>query len=315
MTPSLAALLGRWFWEVADEGSAPPGQRDAAPTEPGLLCENSSTGTTPDQVGSRRTFHCVKVNSMSLSTDAPTAFPAHDPPAGASCHQSFTPLNPDRVGALITRSGSASKPPSAPLTTPPGRSRRSHWASPAASVLGSVPDGREVRPRRHHVTDCDDRRCWTCPWASAPCSSATSAPRGRQGQALPGRDRHAVRDSVADLDRRRRAVSSSASAWTCCGSPTPAPSRRCTRCASRVAFTGREGDKSIEGRLPRRYDGLSVSVKPGIGEIGPRRQPDSAGALRRQARCRAVAYNDLGQMERKLAEHGGTACLRVDGSR
>jgi len=71
------------------------------------------------------------------------------------------------------------------------------------------------------------------------------------------------------------------------------------------AYTGRKAIIKIEGGYHGGYDALQVSVKPDLADIGPADEPIpevpfdvEAGAVH------VIAYNDLGQLERVLAEHG-----------
>ncbi len=71
------------------------------------------------------------------------------------------------------------------------------------------------------------------------------------------------------------------------------------------AFTGRKAIVKIEGGYHGGYDGLQVSVKPGLDEIGPADAPVPVVPHDVEAgTVYVVAYNDLGQLQRVLAEHG-----------
>jgi glutamate-1-semialdehyde 2,1-aminomutase len=80
------------------------------------------------------------------------------------------------------------------------------------------------------------------------------------------------------------------------------------------AYTGRKAIVKIEGGYHGGYDGLSVSVKPGIDEIGPADNPIPQVPFDVESGVvHVVAYNDIGQMQRVLAEHGKTiACVVME---
>jgi glutamate-1-semialdehyde 2,1-aminomutase len=75
------------------------------------------------------------------------------------------------------------------------------------------------------------------------------------------------------------------------------------RCAR--AFTRRKAIVKIEGGYHGGYDALQVSVKPALADIGPADAPVPDVPFDVEAgTVHVVAYNDLGQLERVLAEHG-----------
>ena len=80
------------------------------------------------------------------------------------------------------------------------------------------------------------------------------------------------------------------------------------------AYTGQKAIVKIEGGYHGGYDGLSVSVKPGIDEIGPADNPIPQVPFDVEPGVvHVVAYNDLGQMERVLAAHGNkVACVVME---
>jgi glutamate-1-semialdehyde 2,1-aminomutase len=79
------------------------------------------------------------------------------------------------------------------------------------------------------------------------------------------------------------------------------------------AYTGRKEIIKIEGGYHGGYDGLSVSVKPGIDEIGPADNPIRRCPSMPSPVVHVVAYNDLGQMERMLAAKGkNVACVVME---
>ena len=82
------------------------------------------------------------------------------------------------------------------------------------------------------------------------------------------------------------------------------------RCAR--AFTRRKAIIKIEGGYHGGYDGLQVSVKPDLADIGPADAPVPEVPFDVEAgTVHVVAYNDLGQLERVLAEHGGDIAALV----
>jgi glutamate-1-semialdehyde 2,1-aminomutase len=75
------------------------------------------------------------------------------------------------------------------------------------------------------------------------------------------------------------------------------------RCAR--AYTGRKAIVKVEGGYHGGYDGLQISVKPGLDEIGPADAPTPQVPFDVEAgTVHVVAYNDLGQLNRVLEEHG-----------
>ncbi len=75
------------------------------------------------------------------------------------------------------------------------------------------------------------------------------------------------------------------------------------RCAR--AFTGRKAIVKIEGGYHGGYDGLQISVKPDLADIGPADNPTPQVPFDVEAgTVHVVAYNDLGQLERVFAAHG-----------
>ena len=71
------------------------------------------------------------------------------------------------------------------------------------------------------------------------------------------------------------------------------------------AFTHRKAIVKIEGGYHGGYDGLQVSVKPALADIGPADAPIGDVPFDVEAgTVHVVAYNDLAMLERILAEHG-----------
>ena len=71
------------------------------------------------------------------------------------------------------------------------------------------------------------------------------------------------------------------------------------------AHTGRKAIIKIEGGYHGGYDALQVSVKPDLADIGPAEAPIPEVPFDVEAgTVHVVAYNDLGQLERVLAELG-----------
>ncbi len=82
------------------------------------------------------------------------------------------------------------------------------------------------------------------------------------------------------------------------------------RCAR--AYTGRKAIVKIEGGYHGGYDALQVSVKPELDEIGPADAPVAQVPFDVEAgTVHVVAYNDLGQLHRVLAEHGSEIAALV----
>ena len=75
------------------------------------------------------------------------------------------------------------------------------------------------------------------------------------------------------------------------------------RCAR--AYTRRKAIIKIEGGYHGGYDALQVSVKPDLADIGPADAPIPEVPFDVEAgSVHVIAYNDLGQLERVLSEHG-----------
>lgn len=71
------------------------------------------------------------------------------------------------------------------------------------------------------------------------------------------------------------------------------------------AYTGRKAIIKIEGGYHGGYDALQVSVKPDPATIGPADAPIPEVPFDVEAgTVHVISYNDLGQLERVLAEHG-----------
>jgi len=82
------------------------------------------------------------------------------------------------------------------------------------------------------------------------------------------------------------------------------------RCAR--AYTGRKAIVKIEGGYHGGYDGLQVSVKPGLDEVGPADAPTPQVPFDVEAgTVHVVAYNDLDMLRRVLAEHGSQVAALV----
>ncbi|NLJ53720.1 MAG: aspartate aminotransferase family protein [Intrasporangiaceae bacterium] len=71
------------------------------------------------------------------------------------------------------------------------------------------------------------------------------------------------------------------------------------------AYTNRKAIVKIEGGYHGGYDGLQISVKPELDEIGDADNPTPQVPFDVEAgTVHVVAYNNLGQLERVLQEHG-----------
>lgn len=78
------------------------------------------------------------------------------------------------------------------------------------------------------------------------------------------------------------------------------------------AYTGRKAIVKIEGGYHGGYDGLQVSVKPDLEDIGPADNPTPQVPFDVEAgTVYVVAYNDLGQLDRILTEHGSEIAALV----
>lgn len=78
------------------------------------------------------------------------------------------------------------------------------------------------------------------------------------------------------------------------------------------AYTGRKAIVKVEGGYHGGYDGLQVSVKPGLDEIGPADAPIPQVPFDVEAgTVHVVAYNDLDMLNRILSEHGSEIAALV----
>jgi glutamate-1-semialdehyde 2,1-aminomutase len=80
------------------------------------------------------------------------------------------------------------------------------------------------------------------------------------------------------------------------------------------AYTGRKAIVKVEGGYHGGYDGLQVSVKPDLSEVGPADAPIPQVPFDVEAgTVHVVAYNDLDMLRKVLAEHGSEiACLVIE---
>ena len=80
------------------------------------------------------------------------------------------------------------------------------------------------------------------------------------------------------------------------------------------AATGRKAIVKIEGGYHGGYDALTVSVKPGLDEAGPEEAPVPVTPQDVEAgTVHVVPYNDIERLDAILAEHAGTiACVFVE---
>ena len=78
------------------------------------------------------------------------------------------------------------------------------------------------------------------------------------------------------------------------------------------AYTRRKAIVKIEGGYHGGYDGLQVSVKPALKDIGPADSPIGDVPFDVEAgTVHVVAYNDLPMLERTLAQHGSEVAAMV----
>lgn len=78
------------------------------------------------------------------------------------------------------------------------------------------------------------------------------------------------------------------------------------------AYTQRKAVVKIEGGYHGGYDALQVSVKPALEDIGPADAPIGDVPFDVEAgTVHVVAYNDLGQLEKVLSEHGSEIAVMV----
>jgi len=243
---------------------------------------------------------------MSLTTDAPTAFPAHDPAGWRQLPGSYTPLDPARVSALMAKEweryatttvGSADHAARSTKSLPLGVTSSFQYWDPYPMAVKSA--------RGAYVTDCDDRQVLDLSMGF--------------GAMLVGHLNPAVVESVKQsmevgtlfvtpspqatevAERFKRRFGLDQLRFTNSGTEADMYAVRTAR-----AFTERHAIVKIEGGYHGGYDGLSVSVKPDVAEAGPEDAPIPVTPFDVEAGVvHVVPYNNLERLEQIFAENPG----------
>jgi len=272
---------------------------------------------------------------MSLTTDVKATFPAHDPAGRRQLPTSHIPVDPARVSALMdkeweryakTTRGSADHAARSTKTLPLGVTSSFQYWDPYPMGVKSA--------RGAYVTDCDDRKVLdlSMGFGAMLVGHLNPAVVAKVKESLDDIGTLFVTPSPVSTDvaeKFKQRFGLDMLRFTNSGTEATMYAVRAAR-----AYTGRKGIIKIEGGYHGGYDGLSVSVKPGIDE--KRQGPDGLGIpgfgiiegawsyfapprLRRASSRMAefptpqvpfdvvpgavhvVAYNDLEQMERMLA--------------
>ena len=252
---------------------------------------------------------------MSLTTDAPATFPAHDPAGWRQLPTSYTPVDPARVEALMAKEweryttttvGSADHAARSVKSLPLGVTSSFQYWDPYPMGVKSA--------RGAYVTDCDDRKVLdlSMGFGAMLVGHLNPAVVAKVKDSLDNIGTLFVTPSPISTDvaeRFKQRFGLDMLRFTNSGTESTGYAVRTAR-----AYTGRKEIIKIEGGYHGGYDGLSVSVKPGIDEIGPADNPIPQVPFDCEPGVvHVVAYNDLGQMERKLAAHGkDVACVIME---
>lgn len=252
---------------------------------------------------------------MSAKTSAADTVPAHDPAGWRQLPTSYTPLDHGRVAALMakeweryakTTPGSADHAARSSKTLPLGvTSSFQHWDPYPIGVKSA---------RGAYVTDCDDRRVLDLSMGFGAMLAGHLNPTvvAKVKQSLDDIGTLFVTPSPVSTDvaeKFKERFGLDMLRFTNSGTESTMYAVRVAR-----AYTGRKEIIKIEGGYHGGYDGLSVSVKPGIDEIGPADNPIPQVPFDAEPGVvHVVAYNDLGQMERMLAAKGkNVACVVME---
>ena len=242
-----------------------------------------------------------------MTDQTPTStWPAHDPATRRWLPTRSTPVDPDRVEALLAAEwerfvrqtpGSGEHNARASKTLPLGvTSSFQHWDPYPISVVSA---------RGAHVTDVDGRRLldMSMGFGAMMVGHLNPVVVDHVRAALDTVGTLFVTPSptateVAELFQERFGLD--LLRFTQSGTESVMYAVRVAR-----AYTGRKAIIKIEGGYHGGYDALQVSVKPPLAEIGPAdapipHVPDDA----EPGTVYVVAFNDLGQLHTVLAEHG-----------
>jgi glutamate-1-semialdehyde 2,1-aminomutase len=252
---------------------------------------------------------------MGLTSHVPTTFPAHDPAGWRQLPASSKPVNPDRVAALMAKEweryatttvGSADHAARSSKTLPLGVTSSFQYWDPYPMAVKSA--------RGAYVTDCDDRKVLdlSMGFGAMLVGHLNPAVVAKVKEFLDDVGTLFVTPSPISTDvaeRFKQRFGLDMLRFTNSGTESTMYAVRTAR-----AYTGRKAIIKIEGGYHGGYDGLSVSVKPDLDEIGPADDPIPQVPFDIEPGVvHTVAYNDLGQMERKLAAHAkDVACVVME---
>ncbi len=252
---------------------------------------------------------------MTPTTNATDAFPAHDPAGWRQLPRSYTPLDHSRVSALMAKEwerftkstpGSADHAARSSKTLPLGVTSSFQYWDPYPIGVKSA--------RGAYVTDCDGRQVLdlSMGFGAMLVGHLNPAVVAKVKESLDEIGTLFVTPSPVSTDaaeRFKQRFGLDMLRFTNSGTESTMYAVRAAR-----AYTGRKAIIKIEGGYHGGYDGLSVSVKPGIDEIGSADDPIPQVPFDVEPGVvHTVAYNDLGQMERKLAAHAKeVACVIME---
>lgn len=252
---------------------------------------------------------------MSSAKIVPPESPAHDPAGWRQLPSSYVPLDPTRVAALMakewerytkTTPGSADHAARSTKTLPLGVTSSFQYWDPYPIGIKSA--------RGAYVTDCDDRQVLdlSMGFGAMLVGHLNPVVVAKVKESLDDIGTLFVTPSpistdVAELFKQRFGLDMLR--FTNSGTESTMYAVRAAR-----AYTGRKAIIKIEGGYHGGYDGLSVSVKPELADIGPADNPIAQVPFDTEPGVvHVVAYNDVPQLERVLdANAADIACLVME---